>query len=200
MSIWKVLWALASVGLSFVINQQLRPRMTRDYDTAQHTTATGKLTLQLAGTPADLPVVTMHIVTVDVSHVGKKYAVREISLRAPAAIGEDPRFEIFIALPQGDGVDYGIGVHDPSRLRERPMIVQPSGLLGSRQSYFAIQEPRRDRVTGGKLVLSTVAPFGGDPMHYGYSVQGRLDLEVDSPAGVRMLGGSIEGRIIWDED
>jgi hypothetical protein len=196
-SFGKVVWALLSVGLAYGANEQFRPSFVREYDATQQSVVTGKLTLQLGAKTSEMPLVNMHIVTADVQHVGKHYAVRELTMTSPTGAARPLR--IHVSLPEDDGVDYSLGFRDPRRLRELPLRVLPSGRLGTSASYLVQDGDREDSIVGGKLVLSRIEPYGDDPVHLGYSAHGRLDLEVETPSGLKILAATVEGRVIWDE-
>lgn len=200
MSVGKIIWAALSVAVAFGINTQRKPALERTYDRSEYAQPTGKLSLPLAGGQSESPLVNVHIVTVDVEHVGKTYAVRELSLRGVANPGSEPSFEIFVNLPEAAGVDYALGVHDPARLRQEVMLVKPSGRLGSKPSYFTLEGGQRRRVVAGNLVLTEVLPFGNDAAHSGYRAEGRLNLELETETGAKIFSGKLAARIIWDED
>jgi hypothetical protein len=195
----KVVWAIVALALSYGFNESIQPTYERDYDLTQHTSVTGKVTFPVGATNAEVPLVNAHIVTIDVQHVGKRYSVRELSLVGPPGAGGEARSRIFVALPGEGGVDLGIGLHDPQRLKDKPMSVLAMGKLGSAPSYVEVQAGRRDKVVGGKLLITSVEPYGGDPVHLGYSAQGRLDLDVETSEGLRMYSGAVVARLIWDE-
>jgi hypothetical protein len=105
-----------------------------------------------------------------------------------------------VALPEADGVDYTIGFHDPTRLKGNAMMVKPTGRLGSSRSYFTLDGADAHHVVGGTLVLNDVLVFANDAAHAGYRADGRLDLEIETDTGLKILSGKIAARIFWDEE
>jgi hypothetical protein len=84
-------------------------------------------------------------------------------------------------------------------LRNAVMVVKPSGRLGASPSYFTLTGGQRQAVVAGRLTLTEVLPFADDAAHSGYRVEGRLDLELDTDTGAKMLSGKIFARLVWDE-
>ncbi len=202
MSVGRVLWAVLSAGLAFGINLQQKVVFTREYDRAEYETKTGQLTLQspagVANADAPFPLANVHIVTSDVQHVGKRYEVRELVLRAADDVISTPRFEVFASLPSAPGKDLAGGPHLPTLLRGVELPIAKAGWLGARPSYFVVSRGRPSPIVSGSVRFDELTPAADQRSTY--LARGVFRAQVDGPDGVTNLSAKIEAHVVWDAD
>lgn len=193
----KLIWAAVCAALAFGLNHQLRPEFEAAYERTEAPDATGNLTLWRAGVPLELPSRSAHVVVADLVRFGKKFPVREVSLRSVAAAGAAPSFELFAVLPDDLQV-----VPDappaPGALRGRELAVRERGRLGARPSFLKRTADGPSRVIAGSLRFTDVrqaaqAPGGVES----YVAEARLELQVENDHGVELLTGRWRGTLSW---
>lgn len=188
----KVVSALVAIGLSFGLNWVLRPQFDTHYAAAEYAQQAGTLMLTHQGASLEIPLMATHIVTTDVVRLGKRYQVRELTLRA-ATSGEGwPRTELFVGLAQGGGDLLG-GARDASVLAQRELPLARTGRLGARPSYIVLTGTERSDVVSGSLWVSDVRQEAGN-----VQAEGRVELQVQTGTGVNMVTGKWSGSIVWD--
>jgi hypothetical protein len=126
--------------------------------------------------------------------MGKRYEVRELSLRSGQARGGAPSFELFVALPASLGVTPGRQL-DPRVLLQLELTVQPSGRLGTRGSFVQRPSGEPEPVLTGSLQFTDIREVydTGNPELRG---EARLELQVDHGAGVQLLTAKWSGRVV----
>jgi hypothetical protein len=196
-SFGKVAWGLLSAALAFVLNTQLKPSFERNYAPAENAAVTGTLTLRAPA--VEIPLMTLHLTTLNVEHLGKSFKIRELLLRAAADSGAAPAIELFVRLPEAPGDDLATGPHNPSVFRQVDLAIAPTGRLG-RQSSCIVIEQKRVPVLLGTLTLTDVAPLDDDAKAGAYHALGRFELQVESSHGMDLLSGRLDGQLVWDDD
>jgi hypothetical protein len=196
MSIAKLVAALICVGLSFVLNLELRPQFDTQYSPAEYAQAAGTLTLTHRGGSLEVPLMATHIVTTDVSRLGRLYKIRELVLRAASSGNAEPRTELFASLAQTGG-DLTGGTHDPSVLLQTELPLVREGRLGARSSYLVLDGSQRSGIVTGSLLLTDITQVesGQNPE---YRAEGRLEFQVQTEHGINMVTGKWNGRVVWD--
>jgi hypothetical protein len=194
-ALMKLVGALVSIGVAFGLNQLTRPEFDTHYDPAEYSQSTGTLMLSHAGGTLEIPLMTTHIVTVDVERFGRRYKVRELTLRA-AEGGTTPRAELFASLTSM-GADLLDGSHDPAVLAQSELPLVRLGRLGARHSLIVLEGTQANEIVTGTLFLTDVVQVasGARP---DYSAEGRIELQVQTAHGVEMVTGKWSGRVVWD--
>jgi hypothetical protein len=195
MSVGKIVWSVLSLAIAYGVNTWARPQFDTHYDAAEYSQEAGTLNLSAHGANSELPLMATHIVCVDVERMGRKYQLRELSLRAIGA--DDARLELYAGLA-GLG-DLGMGARDPAGLLQHELPLLPSGRFGARPSYLAIEGNTHSKIVSGSLMLTDVTQteFGDKSA---YSAMGRLEVQVQTAHGIEMVTGKWTGRLIWDPE
>ena len=188
----KVASAVVAIGLSFGLNLLLRPEFDTHYAPSDYAQPAGSLTLTHRGTTLEIPLMATHIVTADVVRFGRRYQLRELTLRAATSGDGWPRMELFVGLGQGGGDLLG-GTRDPSVLAQRELPLARTGRLGARPSYVVLSGTERSDVISGSLWVSDVRQNSGD-----VQAEGRVELQVQTETGVSMVTGKWNGSLVWD--
>lgn len=194
----RALWALLSAALAVAINFQQRPSFARSYDRVEYEKATGKLQLRGLGSSGTLPLANAHVVTTNVSHVGKRYEVRQLSLRAADDVLSAPGVELFASLPTARGQDLIESAHNPELLQGLELPVEPTGWLGRYPSYVMIEHQRRASVASGTLRFERITRIDGQP--HAAVAEGELLLQLETDGGLRKVSGSVQATLVWDAD
>jgi hypothetical protein len=191
----KLVGAVLSIGVAFGLNKLARPEFDTHYDPAEYSQPTGTLTLSHAGGTLEIPLMTTHIVTVDVERFGRRYKVRELTLRA-ADGGTAPRAELFASL-MATGADLLDGAHEPGVLVQNELPVVRLGRLGARHSFIVLDGTQASEIVTGTVFLTDVMQVaGGEPPDY--RAEGRIEVQVQTARGVDMVTGKWSGRVVWD--
>jgi hypothetical protein len=127
-------------------------------------------------------------------HFGKKYQLREISLRSQLARGGVPSCELFVALPDRANAAPGRRI-DPSSLLQLELSVQPTGRLGARESFVQREAAHVGRVLTGTWQFTDVRE-NWDTGHVELEADARVELQVENARGVDLLTGRWTGRLI----
>jgi hypothetical protein len=190
----KLVGAVVSIGIAYGVNVLAHPEFDTHYDPVEYTTQTGSLTLMHSGGTLELPLMTTHVVTIDVERFGRRYQIRELALRS--AGGGQPQIELFANLSQTGGDLLG-GAHDPAVLLQTEFPLARQGRLGARPSYVSLDGSRRNGIVTGNLLLTDIRQVaeGGPP---DYRAEGRLEVQVQTDHGVSMVTGRWNGRVAWD--
>jgi hypothetical protein len=191
----KLLGAALSIGVAFGLNQLTRPEFDTHYDPAEYSQPSGTLTLTHAGGTLEIPLMTTHIVTVDVERFGRRYKIRELTLRA-ADGGTTPQAELFASL-QATGADLLDGAHDPGALVQSELPLVRLGRLGARHSFIVLNGTQASEIVTGTLFLTDVIQVAGGPRP-DYHAEGRIEVQVQTARGVDMVTGKWSGRVVWD--
>lgn len=197
MVVGKLIWAAVCTALAFGLNHQLRPQFEAAYERTEAPDATGNLTLWRAGVPLELPSRSAHVVVADLWRFGKKFSVREVSLRSVAAAGAAPGFELFAALPD-DALVVPEAPPALGALRGRDLAVRDRGRLGARPSFLRRTVDGPSRVIAGNLRFTDIRPAPHSPGgRQSYIGEARLELQVESEHGVELLTGRWTGALYW---
>ena len=193
MNIAKIMWAMISAGLAFGLNVQLRPNFQAAYEReGQSESVEGALAL---GEPAlEIPTTGLRIVVEDQEHMRKQYQLREISLRSQNARGSVPSCELFITLPSAARATPGQPV-DPRSMLQLELPVQPLGRLGARASFVQREESAPGRVVTGSWQFTDIRE-SWDTGSATLQADARVELQVETASGVRMLTGKWTGRVL----
>jgi hypothetical protein len=188
----KLIWGAVSMALAFGLNTQLHPRYEAAFERTEPLEQRG--TLVLSDPALELPTLAVHVLAEDFVHMGKRYEVRELSLRSMQARGGAPSFELFIALPASVGATPGRRL-DPTVLLQLELAVQPSGRLGARNSFVQRATGEPEPVLAGSLQFTDLREVydTGQPELRG---EARLELQVEHGQGVQMLTGKWSGQVI----
>jgi hypothetical protein len=199
----RVSWGLASVAISLGANLLLAPTFTRAYERAEYEAATGSITLQFdrKSSPVELPLANVHLITTSFAHVGQRYEVRELSLRAADDVLSTPRLQLFATLPNARGQDPGQSGHNAALLRGLELPLATAGFLGSQSAYFIVAHGHRSPVLSGALRFDEVEPpAAGQPAGAGQIARGTVQMQIETPDGLRSVRGQIRARLVWDAD
>lgn len=193
MNIAKIVWAMVSAGLAFGLNLHLRPNFQAAYEReGQPQSVEGALTL---GDPAlEISTTGVRIVVEDQEHMRKEYKLRELSLRSQNGPGSVPSCELFITLPSATRATPGEPV-DARSLLQLELPLQPLGRLGSRESFVQRDETGPGRVITGSWQFTDMRE-NWDTGSATLQADARVELQIETASGVRMLTGKWTGRII----
>lgn len=194
MNVGKLIWAAVSTALAFGLNLQLHPRYVADYERSESPAQAG--VLAFSDPSLELPTLAAHVLVEDIVHFGKRYEVRELSLRSVNARGTVPSFEVFAALPSSTGATPGRRL-DPNGLLQLELAVQPTGRLGARSSFVQQAGAEPGQVLTGTLQFTDIRETydSGQPELHG---EARLELQVERGRGVQMVTGRWSGRLVLD--
>ena len=189
--------ALVSIGVAAGINVHQRPEFDTSYDAREYSTTTGTLTLSRAGSESvDVPLMTTHVVTVDVPTWRRPLNVRELTLRAVADGEAKPRLELFVDLSKLGG-DLAGGSHDLNVLVQSELPLLRAGRLGTRRSYVMLDGQQQQTVATGNLMLTEISQVESGPKPV-YRALGRLEVQVETDHGIDLITGRFNGQISWD--
>jgi hypothetical protein len=193
MSVGKLIWAALSAAVAFGVNIAARPHIEASFERGGVQEAQlGNLTLS---DPAlEIPTTGVHVVAEDLLHFGKKYELREISLRSTLSRGAVPSCELFIALPDRAGAMPGRAI-DPNALLQLELAVHPTGRLGARESFVQREAADVGRVLTGTWQFTDVREVW-DTGKAELQADARVELQVENGHGVRLLTGRWSGRLI----
>lgn len=189
----KLVWAVLSAVIAFGLNLVTRPHVEASFERGGASEPQlGTLTLN---DPAlEIPTSAVHVVAEDIEHFGKKYALREISLRSQATRGAVPSCELFIALLDRANASPGRSI-DPSSLLQLELSVQPSGRLGARESFVQREAGQLGPVLTGTWQFTDVHE-NWDTGQSQLEADARVELQVETAKGVDMLTGRWTGRLL----
>lgn len=189
----KIIWAVLSLAIAFGLNHVARPHVEASFE--RGSAAEAQLgTLALTDPALEIPTSGVHIVAEDIEHFGKTYALREISLRSPAARGAVPSCELFITLPDRANASPGRTI-DPSTLLQLELEVQPTGRLGARESFVQSEAGHAGPVLKGTWQFTDVRE-NWDSGAAQLEASARVELQVETERGVDMLTGRWTGRLL----
>lgn len=191
--VYHALGALVSVAAAYGINHQLRPVFDTVYDAGEYSTAKGSLTLNRAGSSVEVPLMTSHVVTNEVTKLGRVYQIHELCVRAAADGGSKPQLELFADVARVSG---GL-THDPSALLQAELPLLRAGRLGARRSYVVLDGTHAFSIVTGNLLFTEIMPIesGDKPVFQG---NGRLEIQVETDHGIEMVTGRVSTIITWD--
>lgn len=190
----KCIWGAVSLGLAFGLNVHMQPRFVAAYERTESGEAVGKLALH--DPPLEVATLAAHVVVADVAHLNKVYTVRELSVRSQSTGGSAPSFELFAALPDNLGLAPG-SRPAPTILLQLQLAVQPTGRLGSRESFVQREGGQLGRVVTGTFQFTDLRRVedGGKSRYRG---DARVELQVEREGGVDLLTGRWSGPLIWE--
>jgi hypothetical protein len=187
----KLIWAAISLALAFGINIAARPHVEASFERGgAQEQQLGVLTLD----SLEIPTSGVHIVAEDIVHLGKRYELREISLRSQLARGAAPSCELFVTLPDRAHATAGRTI-DPDTLLQIELPVQPTGRLGSRESFVQRDSGQAGRVLTGTWQFTDVRQVF-DTGRAELQAEARVELQVESARGVDMLTGRWTGKLL----
>jgi hypothetical protein len=188
----KLIWGAVSLAIAYGVNTQMHPRYEAAFERGEPLQQQG--TLLLSDPALEVPTLSLHVLVEDFVHMGKRYEVRELSLRSLQARGGAPSFELFAALPGSVGATAGRRL-DPSVLLQLELAVQASGRLGARGSFVQRPSGPPEPVLTGTLQFTDIREVydTGQPELHG---EARLELQVEHGSGVQMLTAKWSGRVI----
>jgi hypothetical protein len=187
----RLIWAAISVALAFGINIAARPRVEASFERGGvQEEQLGVLTLD----SLEIPTSGVHVVVEDIVHFGKKYELREISLRTQLARGAAPSCELFLKLPDRAHATPGRAIERDSLLQVE-LQVQPTGRLGSRESFVQRDSTQAGRVLTGSWQFTDIREVW-DTGRAELQGDARVELQVESAHGVDMLTGRWKGRLL----
>ena len=190
----KLIWGAVSMALAFGLNLKMHPRYEAPFERAEPLDQHG--TLVLSDPALELPTLALHALADDFVHMGKRYPVRELSLRSQQARGSGPSFELFVELPASVGAIPGRHL-DPNALLQLELTVQPTGRLGARGSFVQLPGAEPASVLTGTLQLTDLREVNdtGQPEVRG---EARLELQVEQGRGVQLMTGKWSGRVVTE--
>ncbi|HKP64382.1 MAG TPA: hypothetical protein VJV78_46915 [Polyangiales bacterium] len=190
----KLIWGAVSMALAFGLNVQMHPRYAAPFEAGEPLDQHG--TLVLSDPALEVPTLSLHVLAEDFVHMGKRYPVRELSLRSQQARGGGPSFELFVDLPTSVGAIPGRRL-DPNALLQLELTVQPTGRLGARSSFVQLPGAEPASVLTGTLQLTDLRAVDdtGQPEVRG---EARLELQVEQGRGVQLMTGKWSGRVITE--
>jgi hypothetical protein len=188
-----MIWAALSAALAFGVNTVARPHAVASFERGGAQEAQLGA-LSLSDPPLEIPTTGVHIVVEDFQHVGKTYQLREISLHSGLARGAVPSCELFITLPERIGATPGRQL-DPNTLLQLELAVQPTGRLGSRESFVQREAAQAGHVLTGTWQFTDVREVW-DTGQATLEADARVELQVETAHGVDMLTGRWTGRLI----
>jgi hypothetical protein len=187
----KLIWAAISIALAFGINTAARPRVEASFERGgAQEQQLGVLTLD----SLEIPTSGVHVVAEDMVHLGKRYELREISVRSQLARGAAPSCELFMKLPDRAHATPGRAI-DPASLLQIELPVQPTGRLGSRESFVQRDAAQAGRVVTGSWQFTDVREVY-DTGRAELQADARVELQVESSHGVDMLTGRWTGKLL----
>jgi hypothetical protein len=194
--LYQAAFGALSIGAAYGINLYQHPEFDSHYDTREYATATGTLTLSRGSENVEVPLMTTHVVTVDVSNWRHPLEVRELALRAAADGGGKPRLELFVDLSKLGG-DIAGGAHDLNVLAQVELPLVRAGRLGARRSYIMLDGKQPQTVATGNLLFTEISQVesGAKPV---YRALGRLEVQVETDHGIDLMTGRFDGQISWD--
>jgi hypothetical protein len=188
----KLIWAAISLALAFGINIAARPHVEASFERGgAQEEQRGVLTLSDS---LEIPTSGIHIVAEDIVHFGKKYELREISLRSQLPRGAAPSCELFVKLPDRAHAMPGRAI-DPGSLLQIELPVQATGRLGSRESFVQRDSAQAGRVLTGSWQFTDVREVW-DTGKAELQAEARVELQVESARGVDMLTGRWVGKLL----
>jgi hypothetical protein len=193
--LYQAAFGALSIGAAYAINVHQRPEFDTAYDAHETATATGTLTLS-GGENVEVPLMTTHVVTVDVPNWRRPIEIRELALRAAADGGGQPRLELFVDLSKLGG-DIAGGAHDLNVLTQVELPLLRAGRLGARRSYINLDGKERQTVATGNLLFTEISQVESGPKPV-YRALGRLEVQVETNHGIDLMTGRFDGQISWD--
>lgn len=189
----KLVWAVLSAAIAFGLNHFARPHVEAAFERGG--ASEPQLgTLTLSDPALEIATGGVHVVAEDLQHLGKTYALREISVRSQAPRGNVPSFELFIALPAGADASPG-RVIDPKSLLQLELPVQQTGRLGGRESFVQREAGQLAPVLTGSWQFTDVRENWSSGQGQ-LEADARVELQVESAKGVDMLTGRWSGRLL----
>jgi hypothetical protein len=191
--VYHALGALVSIAAAYGVNHQLHPVFDVTYDPAEYSAPKGTLTLHHGSTSVEVPLMTTHVVTSEVSKLGRVYKIHELCVRAAADVGGTPQLELFADVARVSG---GL-TQDPNALLQTELPLLRAGRLGARKSYIMLDGTHPSSIVTGNLLFTEIMPVesGDKPVFQG---DGRLEVQVETDHGIDMVTGRISGVITWD--
>jgi hypothetical protein len=187
---YHALGALASIAAAYGINHQLHPVFDVAYDAAEYSAAKGTLTLNHGDSSVEIPLMTTHVVTSELSKLGRVYEIHELCVRAAADGGGMPRLELFADVARVSG---GLA-RDPTALLQTELPLLRAGRLGARKSYVMLDGAHASSIVTGNLLFTEVIQLESGV----YQGNGRLEIQVETDHGIDMVTGRISSVITWD--
>ncbi len=83
-------------------------------------------------------------------------------------------------------------------MQQLDLALAATGRLGSRRSYVMVTGEARNNVVSGTLRLTEVAPINDPSGKRSYKAVGRIELQVETPHGRDLIGGTLSARLVWD--
>ena len=190
----KLIWGVVSMALAFGLNAHMHPRYEAPFEHGEPLDQQGTLTL--SDPSLELPTLALHALVDDFVHMGKRYPLRELSLRSQQARGGGPSFELFVALPASVGAIPGRRL-DANALLQLELTVQPNGRLGGRGSFVQLPGAEPAAVLTGSMQFTDLREVNdtGQPEVHG---EARLELQVEQGRGVQLMTGKWSGRVVTD--
>lgn len=194
--LYHIVGAAACMAISYGVNQHQRPTYEPVFPAQAYTEQGGTLQLNYHGQTLTFPVMTAQVIAQDISRMTRVYALRELSIRATGAREQLVKLDLYVDLTQSlRGRSPGAG--DPRALLQAELPVSRNGRFGAKPSYVVVDEGQLRKVISGNLLLTEANPASG-AAEGRYRAAGRLELQLDGPAGVELITGRLDGLIAWD--
>lgn len=196
MKILHAVWAVASLGLAFLVNQVMRPEVDRSRDPGELAVGTGELVLEHSGGRMALALVTLRPIVRDLPFpFGKVVQIREVMVRSASGSG-DPDVEIYFDL--GGDAPFGVDERHPNLLVAKSFSALPTVFGGSETSRIRLDAATGyGEVVSGALTLTEALPVNEQAGETSVRIKGHLSVRI-STAGVEdQVQGRLSGRWVW---
>jgi hypothetical protein len=195
-----LIWLLASVGISYFINEQSKPVVDFSLDAGELAMPRG--TASLDGPPGEVEVdlIDIHVVARDVPQfLGPTLHARELWIRSPQQDeGAEPDLEVFVDLQDPEAATLGVKDRDPEHFvdRELPILVRPLGRPGVSRVRFPGADHAAE-VVEGTFVIDQALELDTDDAPGAWRIRGRLDMLVRDGDLEQPVSGSVRSRLLW---
>jgi hypothetical protein len=200
MTKFHLIWLLASVGISWFVNDRSGPEVDFALDAGELAMSRGTASLDGPPGSVELDLIDIHVVATDVPQfLGPTLHPRELWIRSPQEDeGSEPDLEIFVDLQAEDGPTFGATDRNVEHLvdRELALLVRPLGRPGVSRVRF----PGADHATEvveGTFVIDEALELDTDDAPAAWRIRGRLDMLVRDGDLEQPVSGSVRARLLW---
>lgn len=196
MRILHVVWALASLGLAFLVNEVMRPEIDRTRDQGELSAGSGEVVLEHTGGRMELALVTLRPLIRDLPFpFGKVVQIREVMVRS-ASGSSDPDVEIYFDL--GGDAPFGVDDRNPALLVAKSFSALPAAFGGA-----PVSRVRLDATTGygevqsGALTLTEAVPLTGEAGETSLRIKGQFSVTISTAGVTDQVQGRLSGHWVW---